>query len=56
MDRARMWATGMKSSVLLRSLKTSSVTLWPARTLRIWHSRLACVIAQPLGRPVVPDV
>ena len=51
-----MCATGMKSSVVLRSLKTSSVTFLAAATLWIWHSRLAWVMAQPFGRPVVPEV
>ena len=46
----------MKSSVLLWSLKTSSVTFLAATTLRTSYRRLAWVMTQPLGRPVVPEV
>ena len=56
MERARMCASGRKCSVRVCSLNTSSRTPSAAQTLCTSASRFAWLIAQPLGRPVVPEV
>jgi hypothetical protein len=54
MMRANACASGRNSSV--EPEKSNSSVSAPAVALRVSASRFACVIEQPFGRPVVPEV
>ena len=53
MYRAKMWASVMNSRVVDSGFTTSEIDFW---ALRLSSTKFECVMMQPLGLPVVPEV